>query len=86
MMGAGGLFSQAAVVGLAHSFGIRIVKPIHDAGPWRLNVISRRNASAREVQGVAVGVVPDAQRRRRNALVENYQQAWGTPPGTIPPG
>jgi hypothetical protein len=85
MSGVTGLFNAQAVTTIAQRFGDNIVKWAHDETDWRLNVVSRRGATAREVQGILVGVVPDAQRRRRNELSENYQQAWGNPPGAIPP-
>ena len=86
LMAANGLFSADGVGALANYWGDSMVKYFHDHTTWRLNVVSRRSATAREVQGIAVGVVPDAQRRRRNQLAENYAQAWGNPPGAIPPG
>jgi hypothetical protein len=86
VMAANGLFAAGTVESLALAWGEQMVAYFHDETTWRANVVSRRSATAREIQGIAVGVVPDAQRRRRNALAEQYNQAWGTPPGAIPPG
>lgn len=86
IMGSNGLFDANAVGAIGAAFGNSIIEPLHSDTTWRLNVVSRRAATGREVQGIAVGVVPDSQRRRRNQLDENYAQAWGTPPGAIPPG
>lgn len=85
-MGANGRFQGTRAQGVANSFGINFVQAVHDHTTWRLNIVSRRHATGREVQGIAVGLVPDAQRRRRKSENEGYIQAWGTPPGAIPPG
>jgi hypothetical protein len=86
ILGTAGKFDTAGIGALAVGFGTHLVKNVHDTTSWRLNVVSRRTASAREVQGIAVGVIPDSQRRRRNALSESPLQGWGTPPGAILPG
>jgi hypothetical protein len=86
ILGTAGKFDTAGIGALAVGFGTHLVKNVHDTTSWRLNVVSRRTASAREVQGIAVGVIPDSQRRRRNALSEAPLQGWGTPPGAILPG
>jgi hypothetical protein len=85
-LAANGLYSHNDIQNIAQVFGTEMVAGIHDNTTWRLNIVSRRTASAREVQGVSVGVVPDSQRRRRNSLAENRFQAWGTAAGAVPPG
>lgn len=84
-LGTEGMFATTKTRGVAARFGDSIIQPIHDNTTWRFNIISRRHATGREVQGVSVGQVPDSQRRRRNALQEANFQAWGTPAGAIPP-
>ncbi|HEX2808559.1 MAG TPA: hypothetical protein VHN80_20545, partial [Kineosporiaceae bacterium] len=80
----GGRFSAQNTPPIATAWGSRMVGGIHDAGPWRAQVISRRTASSREVQGVRLGFVPDSQRRRRASQLEAYVQAWGTAAGQVP--
>jgi hypothetical protein len=85
LLSAHGLFDTSGALDIGSLFGGDIVKATHDNTTWRMNIVSRRYARGREVQGVSVGAVPDSQRRRRNKLQEAYAQAWGTPAGSIPP-
>jgi hypothetical protein len=63
------------------AWGQEVIYWLHQNGNWAYNVFSSRHASAREAQGVYVGLVPDSQRRRRKSQDENRTLAWGTPAG-----
>lgn len=75
-----GLFDFNCAKKIADAFGRKIVDGLHNdtLAQAELNVVSRKNGSARGIGGIKVGVVPDSQRRRRWHQAENKFLAWGS--------
>lgn len=84
-LGTNGKFQSAVTGAIGAAYGAEVIETLHSDTAWRVNIISRRSASSREVQGLSVGVVPDSQRRRRRNQDEARTLAWGTAAGAIPP-
>lgn len=75
-----GVFTTVDARTVAGRFGTSVINAIHtdSAAGYEFNVLSRKHATARGIGGIAVGVVPDSQRRRRFSIPENRYVAWGT--------
>lgn len=80
-----GTFDATKVQTIAAGWGTTVIDGIFQAGTWQAQVVSRAKGTARAIQGIAVGVVPDAQRRRRQSQSESYAQAWGNAPTKVLP-
>jgi hypothetical protein len=77
-MGADGKYQAGAPAAGARSVGLFFdaVKAGHDLVPL---VVSRRRLVLNEVTSINVGIIPDAQRRRRRSQDEARVTIWGTP-------
>lgn len=72
---AGGLITSSVASAVASNFGYDVLAPAI-AGGFEWRVVSQKGATSNEISSVQVGVVPDSQRRRRNALDEARTTAW----------
>lgn len=75
VMGADGMF-DATVKDMGAAYGQNFVNALNTASGNRLHIVSRAYNTSVGVNGVAVGLVPDSQRRRRRSQLEASTQQW----------
>lgn len=73
-----GLFTADAAGVMGYGVG-KFIQAIRTDTPWQVSIVSRRSLIAHEVVRTATGMVPDSQRRRRGAQVENRVINWESP-------
>lgn len=73
-----GLFKAEAAATMGYAVG-HFIEAIRTDTPWQVSIVSRRSLLSHEVVRTATGQVPDSQRRRRGAQVENRINNWESP-------